>query len=258
MSTSPDATPDRVAVVTGASSGIGAAIARAFGRLGWAVALGARRTDRLEDVARRIRQDGGRPFACALDVTSAASVDAFIDATDAAVGKPDVVVNNAGVGIPGMLHELSVEDLQREILTNLLGPMLVVRRVLPSMIERRRGDLVFITSLNTVAPRPFQIGYSASKAGLEAMARTLQMELEGTGIRSTIIRPGPTLTEFGAGWAPGMLARVLDSWKEWGIMRHHQTLPPDSVAAAVVSAVTAPPGTHLDVIQINPEAPARE
>jgi NAD(P)-dependent dehydrogenase (short-subunit alcohol dehydrogenase family) len=257
MSASAQDTRARVGVVTGASSGIGAAIARAFGRLGWTVALGARRTDRLEDVARQIRQDGGRPFSHALDVTSAASVDAFFDAAEAAVGMPDVVVNNAGIGIPGMLHELRVEDLQREILTNLLGPMLVVRRVLPSMIERRRGDLVFITSLNTVMPRPFQVGYSASKAGLEAMARTLQMELEGTGIRSTIVRPGPTLTEFGAGWDPRVLARVLDSWKEWGVMRHRQILPPESVAAAVVSAVTAPPGTHLDVIQINPEGPPR-
>ena len=109
MSTDLDRTPPRVAAVTGASSGIGAAIARAFGRLGWTVALGARRTDRLEEVARQIRRDGGRPFARALDVTSAASVDAFFDAADAAVGTPDVVVNNAGVGVPGMLHEISVE-----------------------------------------------------------------------------------------------------------------------------------------------------
>jgi NADP-dependent 3-hydroxy acid dehydrogenase YdfG len=255
MSAAPDGTAARVAVVTGASSGIGAAIARALGALGWSVALGARRVDRLEQLAPEIERDGGQPYVHALDVTDASSVNAFFGAVESSLGTPDVIVNNAGIGIPGLLHELRVEDLQRELATNLLGPMLVVRRALPAMMTRQGGDLVFITSLNTVAPRPLQVGYSASKAGLEAMAQTLQMELDGTGIRSTIIRPGPTLTDFGSGWKPEMLTRVLESWTERGIMRHHETLPPESVAAAVVHVVTAPAGTRLDVVQINPEAP---
>lgn len=255
MSAAPDATPARLAVVTGASSGIGAAIARALGALGWSVAAGARRVDRLEQLVPEIQRAGGRAFVHALDVTAPGSVNAFFDAVESSVGAPDVIVNNAGIGIPGLLHELRVEELQRELATNLLGPMLVVRRALPAMIARQGGDLVFITSLNTVAPRPLQVGYSASKAGLEAMAQTLQMELDGTGIRSTIIRPGPTLTDFGSGWKPEMVTRVLESWSERGIMRHHQTLPPESVAAAVVHVVTAPAGTRLDVVQINPEAP---
>jgi len=255
MSAAPDAPTARIAVVTGASSGIGAAIARALGALGWAVAAGARRVDRLEQLVPEIQRTGGRAFVHALDVTDPGSVDTFFGAVESSLGAPDLIVNNAGIGIPGLLHELSVEDLQRELATNLLGPMLVVRRALPAMIARQGGDLVFITSLNTVVPRPLQVGYSASKAGLEAMAQTLQMELDGTGIRSTIIRPGPTLTDFGSGWKPEMVTRVLESWSERGIMRHHQTLPPESVAAAVVHVVTAPAGTRLDVVQITPEAP---
>ena len=250
-------TEQRRALVTGASSGIGAAIARAFGALGWPVAIGARRMDRLETVAGEVERAGGRPFAHPLDVTSPQSIDEFFDAVEQAIGPPDVVVSNAGIGKPGMLHEISVEDLQTEVATNLLGPMLVVRRALPALLDLRRGDLVFITSLNVVAPRPLQAGYTASKAGVEAMARTLQMETEGTGIRSIIVRPGPTLTEFGSKWEPGVLARLLESWNPFGIMRHPQTLSAESIAAAVVSAVTAPRGTLIDVIQINPEAPVR-
>jgi NADP-dependent 3-hydroxy acid dehydrogenase YdfG len=251
----PDVPERRTTLVTGASSGIGAAIARSFGCQGWPVALGARRIDRLEEVAREIEQAGGRPFAHALDVTRPESIDAFFTAAAAALGPIDVVVNNAGIGVPGHLQELAVEDIQREIATNLLGPMLVVRRALPSMLARKRGDLVFISSMNVVQPRPLQAGYTAAKAGVEGLAQTLRMELEGTGVRSLVVRPGPTRSEFGFGWGPDILMRILDSWKHWGFMRHNEILDDAAVASAVVSAVKAPPGMSMDVIQVNPEAP---
>jgi len=247
----------RTALVTGASSGIGAAIAIALGALGWSVAIGARRSDRLGEVASRIVDAGGGGFAHVLDVSEPSSIEAFFAAAERELGPIDVVVSNAGVGVPGRLQDLDVEDLRHEITTNLLGPMLVARRAIPSMIERGRGDVVFITSLNAVSPRPLQIGYTASKSGLEGAARTLRMELEGTGVRSTIIRPGPTRTDFGTGWADETVSEILDSWKHWGVLRHMQTLPAESVAAAVVAVVTAPPGTHLDEIQINPEGPVQ-
>jgi NADP-dependent 3-hydroxy acid dehydrogenase YdfG len=243
----------RTVLVTGASSGIGAAIARAFGGLGWAVAVGGRRTDRLREVAGEIERAGGRAFAHPLDVTEPESIDGFLAAAEGALGPLDVVVNNAGIGVPGALHEIAVEDIQRELATNLLGPMLVVRRALPGMLARRHGDLVFISSMNAVAPRPLQLGYTAAKAGLEAMAHTLRMELEGTGVRSIIVRPGPTRSEFGYGWGPGVLTRLLDTWKHWGFMRHNETLDGRQVAAAVVAAVTAPAGMSMDVIQVNPD-----
>jgi len=243
----------RTLLVTGASSGIGAAIARTFGRLGWAVAIGARRTDRLEEVGHDIAHVGGRAFAHALDITQPESIDTFFAAAEAALGPIDVVVNNAGIGIPGLLHELDVADIQREVATNLLGPMLVVRRALPAMLARRRGDFVFISSMNVVAPRPLQLGYTASKAGLEGMAHALRMELEGTGVRSIIVRPGPTRSEFGSRWGTDILVRALDTWKHWGFMRHNEYLDGDRVADAVVAAVTAPRGVSMDVIQVNPD-----
>ncbi len=131
--------------------------------------------------------------------------------------------------------------------------MLVARRALPSMLERRRGDLVFISSMNVVEPRPFQLGYTAAKSGFEGMAQVLRRDLEGTGVRATIVRPGATRSEFGFGWEPDILVRVLDSWKQWGFLRHIEMMDGDQVALAVVAAVTAPPGLQFDVIQVNPE-----
>lgn len=246
----------RTAVVTGASAGIGAAIARALGALGWSVALGARRTHLLEDVARGVEAAGGRAFAHALDVTDPRTIDAFFGASEAALGPINVVVSNAGIGRPGLLHEVPVADLEHELRTNLFGPMLVARCALPSMLERRRGNLVFISSMNVVEPRPFQVGYTAAKAGLEGMAQVLRRDLEGTGVRATIVRPGATRSEFGFGWEPDILGRVIDSWKEWGFMRHLDMMDGEQVARAVVHAVTAPPGLHVDLIQVNPERSA--
>ncbi len=243
----------RTALVTGASSGIGAAIARALGALGWSVALGARRLELLHEVARGVEAAGGRALVHALDVADAASIDAFFAVVEQRLGPVDVLVSNAGVGVPGLLHELAVADLERELRVNLLGPMLVARRALPAMLERRRGDLVFVSSMNVVEPRPFQAGYTAGKAGLEGLAHTLRKDLEGTGVRSIIIRPGATRSEFGFGWGPDILVRILDAWKHWGYLRHMDMMDGEQVAAAVVAAVTAPPGLSMDVIQVNPE-----
>jgi NAD(P)-dependent dehydrogenase (short-subunit alcohol dehydrogenase family) len=243
----------RTAVVTGASAGIGAAIAEALGALGWNVSIGARRTEALTEVGKAVETAGGRPFAHALDVTDPESIERFFAATEKAFGVVGVVVNNAGIGLPGLLHEMPIENVERELATNLLGPMRVARRALPSMLAARSGDLVFISSMNVVEPRPFQLGYTAAKAGLEGMVSVLRRDLEGTGVRATIVRPGATRSEFGFGWDPTILMRVIDSWKEWGYMRHLDMMEGAHVAHAVVSVVTAPPGLHVDVVQVNPE-----
>ncbi len=247
----------RATAVTGASAGIGAATAVALGRLGWPVALGARRLERLERVGREVERAGGRPFVHALDVTRPASVESFFDAVEKELGPLDVVVSNAGLGIPALLHEASPEDLQTELETNLLGPMLVARRALPPMLERGSGQLVFISSQNAVQPRTYQAGYSASKAGVEALARVLQMELEGTGVRATIVRPGATGSEFGSTWGDALTRTVLESWRYWGVMRQLHFRPADRVASAVVAAVTAPEGASLDLIEVMPQNPER-
>ena len=231
----------RTAIVTGASSGIGAAIAKALAARGFAVALGARRVDKLSDIAKQIEAAGGRAAALSVDLSDAAAVDTFFDAAEAAIGPVDVLVNNAGVCLPGLLHETTPEDLQTEIATNLIAPALLARRAIGSLLARgARGDLIFISSENVVAPRPFQPGYTASKWGLEGLARTLRLELDGTGIRSTIVRPGPTFpTDFARGWNPGLVKRLLETWQSWGIQRHLRWLPATSVADVVAMVATA-------------------
>lgn len=242
-------------MVTGASSGFGAAIARALGALGWPVALGARRLDKLSNVASEVEKAGGKAFPHSLDVTKPDSIEAFFAAAENALGPPEVIVSNAGIGVPGLLHEVSAESLRAEIETNLMGTLLVVRRALPALLERKRGDIVFVSSLNATLPRPFQVGYTATKAGVEGAARALQMELEGTGVRTSIVRPGPARTEMGSDWDPAVLKPMLTAWKRWGVLRHDRFMKPESIASAVVAVVTAPTGVHLDLVQVNPEAP---
>jgi len=248
-------TEPMVAVVTGASSGIGRAIAIAFGSLGWRVALGARGTAKLDETAGLVIEAGGEALPRALDVTDAASVDAFAETVEDVLGPIEVLVNNAGIAIPGVFWDLTPEQLECEVRTNLLGPMLCARRVLGPMIRRGRGDVVFITSDTARAPRPRLLGYSATKGGLEVAARVLAMELEGTGVRSTTVRVGPTLTDFAAGWTDEQITGLMSYWPRFGIQRHFNTLHPDDIARAVVYAVTSPPGVHIDVVEVQPEAP---
>lgn len=257
MTPPPPSPEPRVAVVTGASSGIGAATARALAALGWPVALGARRGERLAEVAREIDDAGGRAFAHALDVTRPASIDAFFAAVEGELGPAGVVVSNAGVGIPRLLHEATPEELDTEVRTNLLGAAWVARRAVPRLLERGRGDLVFVSSQNAVEPRTFQAAYSASKAGVEALARALRMELEGTGVRVAVVRPGPTGSEFGSGYGGDTARRLLESWKYWGVMRQLHWMAAERVAEAVVAVVTAAPGAHLELVQVMPENPKR-
>jgi NADP-dependent 3-hydroxy acid dehydrogenase YdfG len=245
-----------VAIVTGASSGIGRGVASALGELGWAVAVGARRLDRLQEAAEEVGAAGGEPFAHPLDVTDPKSIDVFFAASEDALGPVDVVVNNAGMAVPGALHTVSDADLEREVATNLLGPMYVSRRAIASMIERDAGgDLVFISSDATRNARPRMAAYSATKAGVELLARSLAMELEGTRIRSTTVRIGPTLTEFGFAWDMDKVQELMTFWPRYGLQRHAGVLDPSDVARAVVFVVTAPEGVHIDTVEVQPEAP---
>jgi NADP-dependent 3-hydroxy acid dehydrogenase YdfG len=234
---------------------MGAAIAHAFAARGMRVALGARRVDRLEVLAAKIEGEGGAALAVPLDVGEAASVDTCFDAVESHWGPVDVVVSNAGVCTPRWLEETTSDDLHAQVATNLLGPMYVARRAIPSMRARASGDLVFISSEAARVPRPFQAAYSASKAGVETLAQTLRMELEGSGVRVSTIRMGPTSTEFGSDWDAATLQRILAAWKHFGLQRHLQFLAPAAIAAAVVNAVTAPSGAGLALVELQPEAP---
>lgn len=246
----------RTAIVTGASSGLGAEIAVALGELGWRVALGARREDRLNEVAKRVEAAGGTAFAHPLDVAAPDSIDAFFDAVEERFGVADVVVNNAGLSIPGRIHEISPDDLRHELTVNLLAPMWMCRRAIPPLLAKGVvGDLIFISSDAARQPRPQQASYSAAKAGLENLARSVGMELEGSGVRCTVVRPGPAFSEHAANWGEARIKDLLRYWQHFGLQRHAGTMPSDAVARAVVVAVTSPRGVHFDTIEVQPEAP---
>lgn len=245
----------RTVLVTGASSGIGAAIAKAFAANGDRVAIGARRLDRLSAVSSEITSAGGEVFAHELDVTSAASIEAFLSATREALGPIEVAINNAGISLPNWVRAYDPADFERELATNLLGPMMISRGVLDEMCEREAGDVVFIGSENAHHPRPQQAGYSASKAGLENFCRTLALELEGTGVRVTHIRLGPTQSEFGLDWSKGRIESVVKSWVPYGFTRFMDMLSGDDVAQAILHAVAAPRMATWANIELQPTAP---
>ena len=246
-----------VAIVTGASSGIGEAIAREMAASGLAVALGARRVERLEALASEIRGSGGEARAYGLDLCDGDSIDAFFRAVESEMGPAEVLVNNAGICRPGLFEDGSPEDLEVEVATNLLGPARLTRHVVRSLrASGTAGDIVFISSENAVVPRTYQAGYTLAKMGVEGLAAVLRMELEGTGIRSTVVRPGPTRSEFGHDWPAPLLQRILASWKYWGVQRHLHMMPAESVAMAVRAVVEAPRGTHFDLLEVMPEGSA--
>jgi NADP-dependent 3-hydroxy acid dehydrogenase YdfG len=245
-------------VVTGAASGIGAATALTLGRAGYPVALGARRVDRCAALVEEIRAAGGEAVAHPLDVTDATSVEAFAKAVVSDLGDVEVLVSNAGRVAPGVVHEVESERFAAEIDLNLVGAHRLVRAFVPAMVERTRGDVVFVSSDVAVRVRPFMAAYAAGKWGLEGMAHAMQLELEGSGVRVSIVRPGPTWSEMGTDWDEAAAADVLTAWVRFGLARHPHFLRPAALADAITTIVGAPRGVHLNLVEVNPEAPLED
>jgi NADP-dependent 3-hydroxy acid dehydrogenase YdfG len=126
------------------------------------------------------------------------------------------------------------------------------------MVARRGGDLVLISSDVVDQPRPLIGAYVSSKWAAEGLVRTLQMELEGTGVRASIVRPGPTATEISTGWDVDEAVEVVKLGKKFGSLRHYGWLHPSAVAQTVAHVVAAPRGTHLALVHVTPEAPVAE
>jgi NADP-dependent 3-hydroxy acid dehydrogenase YdfG len=259
------ATP-RTALVTGASSGLGAAIALEMAARGWRLAIGARRTDRLAETAEKARAEGAAAvYAGALDVGDDASVERFFAGSERAVGMADVIVNNAGASRFHWLEDTDPRWLRREVETNLIGPMVVTHRALaPLLVAAADADIVMMSSDAARRPRPGQLAYGASKAGLENYAEALSLALEGTGIRVLTVRLGPALSEFAMEWDLSPEARQLrtEHWASFGLRDARMLaqgtlgiLMPDDVARTVVDAVTQPRHVLLDTIELQPTMP---
>ena len=245
----------RPAVVTGASSGIGEATARALAAAGHPVALAARRLERCEQISTEIMAEGGEAYALRVDLSDDTSMKEFVEEATARLGPIEIVVSNAGESTIGTAAETSPEQFGRAIDVNLLGAQRLVSLIAPAMIERGRGDIVFVTSDAVEQPRPGVAAYVASKWGLEGLARVMQRELEGTGVRATVVRPGPTATEMGTNWDPAGVPGVLEGFKRWGFLRHAGLLRPAQVARAIVDAVSMPRGSHITLVEVQPQAP---
>jgi len=248
----------RPVVISGASSGIGASTAIVLATQGFPVALGARRTDKLDELAAKIRADGGEAVAHPLDVSSDESVAAFADAVTADLGNIEALVSNAGSLKPGRIDESDAADFTRELEVNVVGAQRLVHAFAPDMRERKRGDLVFVSSDVAVRARPFMTAYAAGKWGLEGMVHALQMELEGSGIRASLVRPGPVWSEMGMDWSAEDTSMVIEAWIRFGLARHQHFMQPTAIADAIATVLNTPRGVHLSLVQVDPEAPVED
>lgn len=188
--------PGRVAAVTGASSGIGLAIAQQLAREGVAVALGARREDRLDAAVAGIRAAGGRAERVVMDVTSEAGVAALAALAERTFGPLDIMVCNAGFGYYGTVEQTPPDTMQRMMNVNFMGTFNGARVALPLFRARGRGHLIIVSSIVGRRGIALMGGYSASKAAQAGFAESLRAEFAGTGIHITAIYPVSTETEF--------------------------------------------------------------
>ncbi len=232
----------KVAVVTGASSGIGAAVARSLSLQGFRLVLGARRMDRLQQVGEPLNAD------CRyLDVTSASSVAEFCKSID----RSDVLVNNAGGALGLDSIENAIEDDWEQMYnTNVLGLMRVTRALLPSLEAANPGHVVNIGSIAGREPYPGGAGYNAAKFAVKAITQVMRMEWLGRPIRVTEIAPGLVETEF------SLVRFKGDSERADRVYYGLEPLTAEDVAEAVCWAVTRPSHVNIDEIVLKPLAQA--
>lgn len=229
-----------VSVVTGASSGIGAATAIALGRCGATVGLIARRVERLRTVAREVEQAGGTAHIVPVDVRDTAGLAEAIDDTAQRCGRLDILVNNAGYGYWVRTAEADPDQWRQEVEVNLLAPMFATSAALPHMVAAGTGHIVNVSSLASRGPAAYGAGYAATKAGLNIFSDSVLADLNRQGIRVTLIETGEVATE-------------MQSDEDIASMK---MLQPDDVADAILYALTRP--MHVCVNDIQMFAPKLE
>ncbi|MCU1479345.1 MAG: short-chain dehydrogenase [Subtercola sp.] len=183
---------DSVVVITGASSGIGAATARAASRAGARLVLAARREDRITALADEL----GQAIAVRCDVTDQSQVELLVQAALDAFGRIDIVVNNAGQGLQATTEQIALDDFRAVLELNVLAPSAVMQAVLPTMRRQNAGSIINVSSGTTFVDVPGTGGYVASKIALERLSAIARNELDDTGISVSIMIPFATSTEF--------------------------------------------------------------
>jgi len=240
-----------LALITGASSGIGEACAEIFAENGYAVALGARRVERLEQLAARLEQRGAASvFAHALDVREESSVNAFVQAVLDRFGAVDFLINNAGLAAGLDPVVMGEDDDWRAMLdTNVYGLLRMTRRMLPAMIERNRGQIINIGSIAGFQTYANGAVYAATKHAVRAISGALRLELSGTPIRVAEVDPGMVETEFS-------LVRLGDEAQAKAVYQGLAPLTGRDIAECVYFAASRPAHVNIDHIIIMPTAQA--
>jgi NADP-dependent 3-hydroxy acid dehydrogenase YdfG len=239
-----------VALVTGASSGIGEATAEALAAEGASVALLARRADRLEDLASRL--DGGKTLVLEADVTSEEAAREAVERTVSELGRLDVLINNAGVMLLGPVLEAPLEEWQRMLDVNLAGFLYCARAALPHLLNaaeedpRRMADLVNISSVAGRIARPGSAVYNMTKHGVVAFSEALRQEVAARHVRVSVIEPGATATELAGHNRPEVREGIQRRFAEI------ERLQSVDIADAIRYVVTRPRHVLINEIMIRP------
>jgi NADP-dependent 3-hydroxy acid dehydrogenase YdfG len=241
-----------VALVTGASSGIGRATASALAARGAAVALAARRTDRLEELAESIRKDGGKAVTITADVTDEDEARQAVQTTVDELGRLDTVINNAGVMLLGPVVDAPVEEWRQMVELNVLGLLYVAHASLPHLLSaaedgpRRVADLVNISSVAGRVPRNGSGVYNATKHAVGAFSESLRQEVTGRHVRISLVEPGAVATELAGHNRPEVLETISKRFE--GLER----LEADDIAETVEFIVTRPRRVAVNEVLIRP------
>ena len=236
----------KVALVTGASSGIGEATAAALAAEGAAVAIAARRVDRLDTLKAKLEAEGARVVAVELDVTDEAACRAAVERTVQELGGLDIVINNAGVMLLGPIEGADTQDWRRMVETNVLGLMYVTHAALPHLLERG-GDVVQVSSVAGRVARAGSGVYNASKFAVGAFSESLRQEVTTRGVRVTLVEPGAVATELQSHITHADTKAGIEKW-----IAGMRPLQSDDIARAVVYVVTQPAHVSVNELTIRP------
>lgn len=240
----------KVAVVTGASSGIGVAIAHRLVEAGASVVLAARREEKLQEVKQTIEKNGGNAIVVKTDVKVRQQVKDLIKAAEDSYGPVDILVNNAGVFYFTLMKNVKEDEWDNLIDVNCKGITNGIGAVLPGMVARGRGHIVNISSDSGRAPMPGVAVYTGTKHFVEGLSKCLRMELEGTEVKVTSVQPGNTESEI---FNNVIDQEAVDAFeKRYPQYVDVKNLKADDIARAVLYAVTQPPGVAVNEILVQP------